>query len=184
MAANRRWKTLRLAFTRQALVRLGDGLVRLGMTWVFEEQKMRFDFDVSNLERGDVIGVSTCEQILGCRHGTVEFAQRQMYLSKWLEKELWRIGKQISVCICGAEIKLLTHAEASEYADSVYETGRRKIRLAHKRACAVDLGELSEERRTEHLKSVMRMANVIGSFRRKELPQLKAVKPLLPSMRR
>lgn len=145
---------------------------------------MKFKIDISDLQRGDVIETATCEGLIGESFGTLEFAKRQLYLCKQIEAELWKIGRQITCIIRGGEIRLLTDIESSEYNQGLYESGKRKIRLAHRRALAVDMSKLSDDKRKNHLEAVCKMASVISGFRyRKPLVANTAGNVKLPARR-
>jgi len=144
---------------------------------------MKFNIDINSLDLGDTVSIGRCEQILELPYGTIEFAQNQMFLCKWIERELWKAGKQFTVAIKASEIKILTHEESSSYASLTYETGKRKVRLSHRRACAVDLNELTTDRREYHLRLINKMGFVISSMRRHVMPDVTPVERTTPKRR-
>jgi hypothetical protein len=141
---------------------------------------MEFNIDVTDLMQGDTIDVAECETIteVNSSHKLYPFALMQ--LAKLVETELWRIGKQWTVCTSGGSIRILTHAEAIEYNAATFESGKRKMRLAHKRSMAIDASGLTDDLRLQLADQISKQGRMLTAMRQKKPIEVEAVKKITP----
>lgn len=137
--------------------------------------------DVTDLTLGDTIDVAECEKLLECKSDSRDYPFMVMTLAKSIETELWRIGKQWTVCTVGGSVRVLTHAEAIAYNESTFDAGKRKMRLAHRRAMAIDVGGLTDELRSRHCDNLTKQGRMISAMRVRGPMKLDAVVKVTPS---
>jgi hypothetical protein len=146
----------------------GPGLSRFGEARVFNtlkgQRKMQFDIDVTGLEPGDNVEQSVCEQLIGMERKGNEYAYQfaLLQLGDFIQKSLWKIGKQFTVRTTNQEVQVLTHEEASKYNASRFELAIAKLRRCNRRLNAVDPGQLTKEAREEHGRTIIRQSRVLS----------------------
>lgn len=125
------------------------------------------EFDVTDLQPGDTVSVEECQKITELHVNHREYPLRLVMLAKMIEDSLWRIGRQLTVRCQHNTVCVLTHAEAIEYNQSTFDSGRKKMRLAHKRALAVDVSALSESLRGEHFENLTKQGAMLSAMRQR-----------------
>lgn len=142
------------------------GLVRRGLAWFFHTNGvfMKFDIDVSDLLPGDSIPQSKCESVIGMRRTGREHLYQfaLLQLGDYIQKALWKIGKQYTVRAVGGEVQVLTHEQASKYNDSRFDLAIAKMRRCNRRLMAVDIGSLSKETRQDHERAIVKQSRMLS----------------------
>lgn len=128
---------------------------------------MQFDVDVSQVEPGTTIERSVCEQIVGVKRDEDAYAYQflLMQLGDFIEKSLWKIGKQYTVRTTGGAVQILTNEEASKYNDSRFDLAIAKLRRCNKRLIAVDLSKLTPVARQDHATAAIRQSRILGMIK-------------------
>ncbi len=124
-------------------------------------------YDVTDIQLGDCIDANECERLLEMSSQHKDYAMQLMTLAKQIEHSLWRVGKQFTVCTQNGSIRVLTHAEAIEYNESTFESGKRKMRLAHRRGVAVDTSSLTDELRKRHCDNLAKQGRILSAMRQR-----------------
>jgi hypothetical protein len=149
----------------------GRGLVGLGEVWygcfLLTELVMKFNIDVSNLQAGDIIEQENCEQIIGFQRAKkmYEFGFELMQLAEYVQANLWKIGKPLTVVSHKGSIRVLTHVEASEYNASRFDNAITKMRKCHKRLVAVDTNGFDAEAKGNHSLSIIKTSRVLTAIK-------------------
>lgn len=125
---------------------------------------MQFDIDVSGLEAGDNVPQAQCEAVVGMKRSGNEYAYQfaLLQLGDFIQKALWKIGKQFTVTTANGEVQVLTHEQASKYNASRFELSIAKLRRCNRRLNAVNPGELTAEAREEHGRALIRQSRVLS----------------------
>jgi len=128
---------------------------------------MKFKVDVSGLEAGDIIEQPICETIIGFDRSTkmYEFNFELMQLAEYVQSQLWKIGKQLTVVSHKGSIRVLTHAEASEYNASRFDNAIKKMRKCHKRLVAVNTGGFDQESKNAHSSSLVKTSRILTAIK-------------------
>ena len=128
---------------------------------------MQFDFNVERVEPGTVLEQSQCEQIMGMRREADPMAYQfaLMQLNDYIERSLWKIGKQYTCTTRRGEIVILTHEEASRYNDSRFDLAIQKMRKCNRRLMAVDLGRLTRQAKEEHGHAIIRQSRILSMLK-------------------
>ena len=79
------------------------------------------EYDVTDLLAGDAIECKECEEITECSFGSTEYSMRLMVLAKAIERNLWRLGRKLTVSCQKGFIQVLTPTEAIEYNNKIYD---------------------------------------------------------------
>lgn len=138
-----------------------------GKDFFTKVNRMNFDIDVENVEPGTTIEQSTVEQIIGIKRkgNEYEYQFALMQLGEFMQRSLWKIGKQYTVRTSGGEVQVLTHEEASKYNDSRFDLAIEKMRRCNRRLTAVDVGQLSKEARDEHGRAVIKQSRMLAMLK-------------------
>lgn len=125
---------------------------------------MQFDIDVTNVEPGTNIEQSVCETIVGIKReaDAYQYNFLLMQLGDFIEKSLWKIGKQYTVRTTGGSVQILTHEEASKYNDSRFDLAIAKLRRCNRRLMAVDPGRLTPAARLDHGTAIIRQSRILA----------------------
>ncbi len=124
-------------------------------------------FEVNELAPGDDITAEQCEKLIGLTVTHHYYPMHLLNLAKQIEADLWRIGRKYTVQCKDYAIRVLTHAEAKTYNESVWESGKRKMRLSHRRAAAIDTSSFTDEMRREHYENLSKQGKILSSLRRR-----------------
>lgn len=166
----------------RGLAGLGKVASRFG-GWPFQNKGvLSMVFDLTGLRAGDVVSVETIEASMGVDRNHRDYPMQQMILSKEIEKTLWNVGKNLTVRCVGLQIKVLTQEESVEYNESIFESGKRKMRLAHKRASAIDVSGFTEDQRRDHFERLGKQGVVLAAMRKRITLTLDATERSTPSM--
>lgn len=139
------------------------------------------EYDFQQLNPGDEILQSDCEQMIELAASHRDYSMRLVSLCKEAEANLWRIGKCYTLRCVNNGIRVLTHAEASQYGDELFEHGKRKMRLAHKRKIAVDTSGFNEQQRRDHFEGIAKQSRMISFMRKRTAIKLDAVIKTTPA---
>lgn len=125
---------------------------------------MQFDIDVTDVEAGDTVPQTQCEEIIGLKRNGNEYAYQfaLLQLGDFVQKALWKIGKQFTVTTANGEVQVLTHEQASKYNAGRFELAIAKLRRCNRRLCAVNPGELTAEAREDHGRAMIRQSRVLS----------------------
>ena len=128
---------------------------------------MEYDIDVTNVEAGTTVDQSQCEKILDMKRKGNEYDYQfaLMQLSDFIQRSLWKIGKQFTVATSAGQVNILTHEQASKYNESRFDLAIAKMRRCNRRLNAVDVGELSKEARDDHGKAIIRQSRILSMMK-------------------
>ena len=128
---------------------------------------MKYEIDVQYVEPGTVIEQSQCEEILGIKRDGNEYNYQfaLMQLGEFIQKSLWKLGKEYTVTTSSGQVNVLTHEQASKYNESRFDLAIGKMRKCNRRLNAVDVGELSKETREEHGKAIIRQSRILSMLK-------------------
>lgn len=124
---------------------------------------MKFIIDVSDLGPGDSLQQSECERTIGFPMASDRYAYSfaLMQLVDYVQKLLWKDGRQYTVISDGGTIRVLSHEEASKYNASRFENAIGKMRRCHRRLLAVDCGTFSQETRDDHISAIVKTSRIV-----------------------
>jgi hypothetical protein len=134
---------------------------------------MEYEIDVTDVEAGTTVDQSECERILGIKRKGNEYNYQfaLMQLAEFIQRSLWKIGKQFTVTTSAGQVNILTHEEASKYNESRFDLAISKMRRCNRRLNAVDIGSLSKDSRVlleqHHFTSNM-LGNIVGIMLHRE----------------
>jgi hypothetical protein len=128
---------------------------------------MEYEIDVTDVEAGTTVDQSQCEKILGIKRKGNEYNYQfaLMQLSDFIQRSLWKIGKQFTVTTASGQVIILTHEQASKYNESRFDLAIRKMRRCNRRLNAVEVGALSKEARDEHGKAIIRQSRILSMLK-------------------
>ena len=128
---------------------------------------MEFDIDVDKVEAGTTVEQAECEKIIGVKRKGNEYAYQfaLMQLGEFIQRSLWKIGKQFTVTTSSGQVNILTHEEASKYNESRFDLAISKMRRCNRRLNAVNVGELSKESRDEHVRAIIRQSRILSMLK-------------------
>lgn len=128
---------------------------------------MEYEIDVTEVEAGTTVDQSECERILKIsRKGNeYEYQFALMQLAEFIQKSLWKIGKQFTVTTSSGAVNILTHEEASKYNESRFDLAIAKMRRCNRRLNAVEIGELSKEARNDHGRAIIRQSRILSMLK-------------------
>ena len=128
---------------------------------------MEYEIDVTNVEAGTTVDQSECERILKIsRKGNeYEYQFALMQLAEFVQKSLWKIGKQFTVTTSSGAVNILTHEEASKYNESRVDLAIAKMRRCNRRLNAVEIGALSKEARNDHGRAIIRQSRILSMLK-------------------
>jgi hypothetical protein len=144
------------------------GTARRGLARIFTKGLvMNFEVDVENVEPGTTIEQSTVEQIVGIKREGNEYNYQflLMQLGEFVQRSLWKIGKQYTVRTSGGEVQVLTHEEASRHNANKFELRMDGMRRDNRRLVAVDVGALSKESREDHGKAIIKQSRILSMLK-------------------
>jgi hypothetical protein len=128
---------------------------------------MNFEVDVENVEPGTTIEQSTVEQIIGIKRQGNEYDYQfaLMQLGEFVQRSLWKIGKQYTVRTSNGEVQVLTHEEASRHNANKFDLRMEGMRRDNRRLVAVDVGALSKEAREDHGKAIIKQSRILSMLK-------------------
>ena len=128
---------------------------------------MEYEIDVTEVEAGTTVDQSECERILKMnRKGNeYEYQFALMQLAEFIQKSLWKIGKQFTVTTSAGAVNILTHEQASKYNESRFNLAISKMRRCNRRLNAVDVGSLSKESRNDHGNAIIRQSRILSMMK-------------------
>lgn len=128
---------------------------------------MEFDIDVEKVEAGTMVEQTECEKIIGMKRNGNEYAYQfaLMQLGEFIQRSLWRIGKQFTVTTSSGQVNILSHEEASKYNESRFDLAISKMRRCNRKLNAVDVGALSKESRDEHGRAIIRQSRILSMLK-------------------
>ena len=144
----------RLGWARQGSARQGD----------FEKRNhMKFEIDIDVLIKGSVISVAECERVLKLRRDddVAGYQFGLMQLCDFVQRSLWKVGREWTLKTSQGEILVLTDEQASEYNASQFENGMAKMRRSNKRLRSVDIRNIDESKRNEHDERVSKQGVIL-----------------------
>ena len=128
---------------------------------------MKFNIEVDHIEAGDVIEQSECESVIGIKRDAdqYQFQFALMQLGEFISSSLWKIGKQFTVKTENGSVVVLTHEQASKYNASRFQNAIGKMRRCHRKNAAVNLGEIPEESRQDHVNILAKQGAILTGIR-------------------
>lgn len=126
-----------------------------------------FDISVDGVEAGSVLSQSDCESLFefSYEQNPTVYQFKLMQLSAYVEKELAKIGKILTVVCDQQTIRVLTHEEASAYNQRNFDNAIRKMRRCNRRLLAVDVRELGSDRVKSHDSGIVRQSRILQAIR-------------------
>lgn len=112
----------------------------------------RYPFDFEQLEKGQVIAADAIEPIVKCKRDDKEYALKVLALKEEVERAMRELGRPVTIAMRGADMHVLSDEDASQYNDRHFVRGLRQCGRSLRRMTEVDVGQLSAERRPEHLR--------------------------------
>lgn len=107
--------------------------------------------DVAKLAKGQVIGETECEEIVGIKSTHPRYPFELMGLREFIMSETGRTGAALSVAIRGNSLVINTDAQASMYHARLAKMGERAVhRNFYHLAKTVDTGKLTAQERADH----------------------------------
>jgi hypothetical protein len=135
---------------------------------------MRYEIDLENATPGTVIERSDCEKIVGVKkiEDAYGFQFALMQLGEFIQRELWNSGRHWTVTTSDGSVQILTHEDASRYNANHFELAIKKLRRCNRRLNAVDVGELTQDARQDHERSIIRQSRILSMLKtvRREIP--------------
>lgn len=144
---------------RQAEVGRGQARVLKG--------KRMHDIDIESIEPGSVLSQSDCDQLFGFAYETnpVEWQFKLMQLSDYVERELHKANRVLTVVCEGRTVRVLTHEEASIYNQKHFDNAIKKMRKCNRRKQAVDVSTLNEDQRKSHDNGLLRQSRILQAVK-------------------
>lgn len=122
--------------------------------------------EIGDVGEGTVIPNWKLEDAWGLSAITSEFKMKATAFAKALERQLRQDGPHRTVRVLSDGVHVLTNTAASVFNESFYESGYRRMRLAHRRLRAVDVARLPEEMRDDHRRTKDIQAIVLDTIKR------------------
>jgi hypothetical protein len=128
---------------------------------------MEYEIDVTDVEAGTTVDLNECERVLGIKRKGNEYNYQfaLMQLAEFIQRSLWKIGKQFTVTTSAGQVNILTHEEASKYNESRFDLAISKMRRCNRRLNAVDIGSLSKDSRDEHGRAIIRQSRILSMLK-------------------
>jgi hypothetical protein len=143
--------------------------VRQGKVWdfYFLLRSEAMEFDISEIGPGSVIEQADIEKAIGFSQASNwrDYQFKLMTLQGELSKLLADDGRDLTVCINGGSLQVLTHEEASKYNDAASRNAIHKMQRCLRRSLAVDTGEFDSDTLRFHEKSVMRQSRILQAIK-------------------
>jgi len=114
-----------------------------------------FPLDFDLLDKGDVIAAETVEAATGCKRDDPRYSLKMLGFKEQISKELRRRGRIVTIKAEDCSLRVLTDEEASEYNPRRLSVCLRQAAEAHVRNLAVDVANLSDDRRKEHERTIV-----------------------------
>ena len=132
---------------------------------------MKFDFDVSDMQPGDIIEQTECEKLVGMRRDDNEYRYnlRLLELRRYIEVSLRRIDRIFTITQKGGSLCILTHEQASEYNANTFRLGQRRMRRSFRRLVAVDTEHLSQEARNQHALTLACQSRILEAVKKRDV---------------
>lgn len=159
---------VRFVEVRQGKVRFGR--VGRGKARDFYSTKRKssmFDISVDNVEAGSVLSQADCEALFGFSYeiNPTVYQFKLMQLSDYVEKELAKLDRILTVVCDGQTVRVLTHEQASIYNQKHFDNAIRKMRRCNRRLQAVDIRELGPDRIKQHDGGIVRQSRILQAIK-------------------
>lgn len=145
----------------------------------------RYPLDYDALKKGDVIPAAQLERILSRKRGTERYHLQLLTLRDEIERQLAIRGAIVAVRTFGDTLKILTDEEAAEHCPRRVHLGIRHAFKNHRKSLAVELPNLSDEKRRELLRTNeinSKMLSAATEARREAIRQLSSHKRSRPGL--
>ena len=126
-----------------------------------------YEIDIESIEPGSVLSQSDCDQLFGFAYETnpVEWQFKLMQLSDYVERELHKANRVLTVVCEGRTVRVLTHEEASIYNQKHFDNAIKKMRKCNRRKQAVDVTTLNEDQRKSHDSGLLRQSRILQAVK-------------------
>lgn len=123
--------------------------------------------DLTNVEPGHVFSMAQCEEAIGFPRDRDRYQWNfmLMQLCEQVQKQLWNSGKHFTVVTSKSEIRVLTHAEASEYNANMFDNAIKKMRRTNRKLMAVDTTGFSENALVSHEKAIVKQSRILAMMK-------------------
>ena len=139
------------------------------------------DFDA--LEKGQTLPAGELERITNEKRGTNDYRFAVLKLTGRIQDELRDRGRPVTVCTKGDDLLILTDAEASIHNEELYKQRLRQLVRTHRRACEVDVANLTEQQKQEHDGRLLVQGRLLQALAaEKKKLQLEAAKRTVPAL--
>jgi hypothetical protein len=126
-----------------------------------------FDISIDNVEAGSVLSQADCEALFGFSYeiNPTVYQFKLMQLSDYVEKELAKTDRILTVVCDGQTVRVLTHEQASIYNQKHFDNAIRKMRRCNRRLQAVDIRELGPDRIKQHDGGIVRQSRILQAIK-------------------
>lgn len=126
-----------------------------------------YEIDIESIEPGSVLSQSDCDQLFGFAYETnpVEWQFKLMQLSDYVERELHKANRVLTVVCEGRTVRVLTHEEASVYNQKHFDNAIKKMRKCNRRKQAVDVSTLNDDQRKSHDNGLLRQSRILQAVK-------------------
>lgn len=134
-----------------------------------------YEIDIESIEPGSVLSQSDCDQLFGFSFETnpSDWQLKLVQLSDYVERELHKANRVLTVVCQGHTVRVLTHEEASVYNQKHFDNAIKKMRKCNRRKMAVDVTGFSGDQRKSHDSGLLRQSRILQAVKQSS----KDVKP-------
>lgn len=118
------------------------------------QKTTRYPIDVTDLKKGDVIGIDRLKAIIKHPVGSPKWNFGLVNLCQFIMAEKQEIGDPMTACVMDGNVCLLTDPQAAEYNNNYFSRGYRSMFRGLNRQVDVDVRNLSDEQKKLHLRRV------------------------------
>lgn len=126
-----------------------------------------YEIDIESIEPGSVLSQSDCDQLFGFSFETnpSDWQLKLVQLSDYVERELHKVHRVLTVVCEGRTVRVLTHEEASIYNQKHFDNAIKKMRKCNRRKQAVDVSSLNEDQRKSHDSGLLRQSRILQAVK-------------------
>ena len=126
-----------------------------------------FEVDIEGIEPGSMLSESDCELLFGFAYekNPVDYQFKLMQLSDYVERELAKANRVLTVVCEGRTVRILTHEEAAVYNEKHFQNAIKKMRKCNRRKTAVDVAGFTEDAKKSHDQGLIRQSRILQAIK-------------------
>lgn len=147
-------------------------------------ESSKYPFDFAAFRPGDVIEAETIERLKDCKRTDPDYRIKMVALAGAIDDGIQEEqGKEYLIKCEGDCLRILLHEEATDYAEGIFGGSLRRARKYYRKQMAVDLTELSEDKKAVHLRRLQVNGAILAAVKdTKHKLRLEAAKRPTPGL--